>query len=459
VKKNRLPWIVSVVLVVVLATGGVWYYKAKNAKGATNNFIFGNVTRGSVSKKINATGTVQIPTQYNLSFNGKSKITQVNVAVGDSVKAGQVLAKLDETVANQQIQQAKTSLANAQASLTRLKNVDVISVQRSLKSAQINLINAQQTLNLVKNAPDLTKAQSYDKALSNYTSLDDAIQAEQRAVDLAQLDVNYNQAVLDSKTSGTDLKSAQAAVDQANSNLTIAQAASSDYVLLAPADGTVATVNGKVGEYPGTSASGGGSSSVQSAFIVLEASSPNVQINVPADEADIGSVQVNQAVDITLPAYPDKKFSGTVTQVSQIGQTQSNVTTFPVTVTAANPDGLMKAGMSANVSIIIAQKQNVLIVPSEAVRGSGNNKTVMLPPAAGATQPGRQDVQIGLDDGKNAEVLSGLQEGDQVVVGFKASTTTQKSTTSGNPFGGMGGSAVRGTGGGATFRSGGQQGD
>lgn len=458
-KKRSIPWIVSIILVVVLIGGGFWYYKAKNAKAASNSsFITGVVRSATVTKKINATGTIQIPTQYNLSFNGKSKITQVNVAAGDSVKAGQVLAQLDDTVANQQILQAKTTLSQKQAQLSQLKagatQVEIITAQNELTRAQNSLLNAQMIRDAVKNAPTLEAARQYDQSLGPlYTTLDAAIQKEQRAVDSAQTEVNLAQAKLDAKKAGassTDLQTAQASVDQANSSLAIAQAALSDYVLVAPADGVIAAVNGKAGEYPGSGSSGGtSSSSSSSAFIVLEASSPDVQINVPADEADIASVKVDQSVNITLPAYPDKKFSGTVTKVSTIGKTQNNVTTFEVTVTAANTDSLMKAGMSANVSIIIAQKQNVLTVPSEALRGSGNQKWVMLPPAAGSSQTGRREVQIGLDDGSNAEVLSGLQAGEQIIVGVRAASVQQNS--SGNPFGAMGGAgnAFRGTGGSA----------
>ncbi|HWJ03810.1 MAG TPA: biotin/lipoyl-binding protein, partial [Verrucomicrobiae bacterium] len=119
--KNKLAWIIAGLLTVIILVGGVWYYKKKTANSTPSSYLTGEVKRGNISKTINATGTIQFPSQYNLSFTGKGKITKVNVAVGDSVKAGQVLAEIDSTAANQQVLQAKASLTQAQIKLDQLK--------------------------------------------------------------------------------------------------------------------------------------------------------------------------------------------------------------------------------------------------------------------------------------------------------------------------------------------------
>ncbi|HWJ03029.1 MAG TPA: efflux RND transporter periplasmic adaptor subunit, partial [Verrucomicrobiae bacterium] len=248
----------------------------------------------------------------------------------------------------------------------------------------------------------------------------------------AKVSYDLAKAQLETKKAGassSDLQLAQLQVDQAKSSLASAQAAVTDTTLVAPVDGLITTVNGKVGEMP----SGTG------AFMVLMGASDSMQITVPVDEADLGSVKVDQSVALTLSAYPDKKFSGKVTQVAPTGKTQNNVTMFDVTVVAPNTDSLMKPGMSANVSIIVAQKNNVLTVPSEAVKGSGEQRSVQLAPESPATQPQSKRVQIGLDDGTNAEVLQGLQEGDQVVTGTKTQKTTTNTQSGGGNRGGVGG--------------------
>ena len=189
--------------------------------------------------------------------------------------------------------------------------------------------------------------------------------------------------------------------------------------------------------------------------------SSTMQVSVPVDEADIGSVKVGQSVDMTLDAYPGKNYTGAVTQVSPTGTTSSGVTTFAVTVTVP-ADSSMMPGMSANISIIVAQKQNVLTVPSMAVNDNGSTQTVTVAPTTASGRPQRVQVTIGIDDGNNAEVLSGLQDGEQVVIGVRSQTTSTSSSSNRGGFGGggfvMGGGAARSLGGGGGFAGGGNQG-
>ncbi len=440
---KKTPWIIVGILAVILIGGGTWYYKAKTAT-TTPNYMLGEVKRGNVARKINATGTIQYPTQYNLTFDGKSRLTKVNVNVGDSVKAGQDLAEVDGADANQQVLKAKASLTQAQNQLNQLKagptQVQLLSAQNAVADAQSALNSAQEAVNNPKPSQDPAAAQS-------------TLDAAQRKYNLAKAQLDQ----LNAGPNSNDVRNAQLNVQQAQASFASAQAALDQTKLVAPVDGIITAVNGKIGEYPGSgSGSGSGSGGNSSpAFIVLMGASSSMQIVVPADEADIGSVKVGQAVDITLSAFTDKHFKGSVAQVAPTGKTTNNVTTFDVTISADNKDNLMKAGMSANVAILIDQKQNVLMVPSEAVHGSGAGKTVLLPPAAGSKQPVSQSVEIGLDDGTNAEVISGLNEGQQVIIGFKAQrTTTQGSNSlSGNRsgmggFGGFGGGGTRNSGGG-----------
>ncbi len=556
--KKSLPWIITAALVVVLGTGGVWYYKAKTAATPTNNFITGQVKYGNISKKVNATGTVQLPDQFNLSFGSKTKVTQINVQVGDTVKAGQILAQLDTKDINQQIVQSKAALSISQEKLIQLQQgptqAQLASAQDAITKANSSLYNAQVNLQNLKNNPDansvalqqatnaLNSAQaSYNaakaqldqqnagpnsadlqaaqaqvssasaawsqaqtaasaattnqslqvaaqQAYSNYLSAlsrlsdlqnppttailqaqsglqqaaaslynaqvslnnvknnpnanDQAIQQATNSLNGAQADYNSAKAQLDELNAGpasTDLLTAQDQVAQNQASLTTVEDSLNDAEIVAPVDGIVTAVNGQLGEYP---ASG--------AFITLMATSSDIQVNVPVDEADIGGVKVGQAVQLNLPAYPDKTFNGSVTQVAPVATTANNVTTFSVTVTAPNTNNLAKPGMSANVAIIVAQKQNVLVVPSEAVQDTGTEQVVMVPPTSGSTRPQRKVVKIGVDDGTNAEVQQGLADGDQVIIGYRAQSSTQQG---GSIMGGLGGGRAFGGGGG--YRPGG----
>lgn len=481
--KKLVPWIASGCLVVVLLAGGAWYFKSKSASAAPANYITATVKTGNIKKTVNATGTIEVPTQYNLSFSGSGKVTEIDVKVGDQVKAGQVLAKQDQTDAQNQVTQAQNNLTQAQLKLSQLKappsQVSLLQAQNSVSRAQVNANNAQsalQTLQSYKTASTLQAA--IDKAtgqqqaaLQDYkdypADLDAAITQAASNNTGAQDDLNLAKAQLAQTTAGpssTDLQLAQSQVSQAQAALATAQSGLSSTTITAPVDGTVAAVNGQIGQSPSSGGSGGGnSSSSSSGFITLLGNSSNMQVVVPVDEADIGSVQVNQSVDMTLDAYPDKHFTGSVTQVSPTGSTQSGVTTFSVTVSVP-ADSSMKPGMSANISIIVAQKQNVLTVPSMAVNDNGSGQTVSLPPADGSSRPQRIQVKIGIDDGNNAEVLSGLQAGDQVVIGVRSQTSSSSQNSNRSGFGGggfnMGGAGVRipAGGGGGGFVSGGNRG-
>lgn len=454
-------------LVTILLVGGLWLYNTKNATASTISYLTGMVRTGTVEKSVSATGTIQPINQYNLSSSSGGKITEIDVKVGDQVKAGQVLAKLDPTQAQQQVTQAQNAMTQAELKLNQLyappSQVSVLNAQSAVIKAQADETTAQnnfQTLQSYKNSATLknaiTKLQNLSNQgsnsqlstlqdyVSNPADLDTAIAQASTAYQIAQANLNVakaQQAQTNSGTSSSDIQLAQSQVDQAKNTLASAQTTLNSAVITAPADGTVTAINGQVGESPssGQSPQGG------SAFIAMIGTSDTMQVVVPVNQVDIGKVSVGQSADITLDAYPGQAFSGTVTQVSPTGTSQSGVTTFDVTINVTNNNNMMKSGMSANVTIIIAQKKDVLVVPSAAVHTKGSTQTVSLAPV-GSSAPVVRTVLIGLDDGKNAEVIQGLQEGDKVVTGIRASqakTTSSNNTLSktlnGGNMGGFGG--------------------
>ena len=434
-------------LVTVLLVGGLWFYNTKNAAASTTSYLTGMVRIGTIEKAVSATGTIQPINQYNLSSSSGGKITEIDIKIGDQVKSGQILAKLDPTQAQQQVTQAQNALTQAQLKLNQLyappSQVSVLNAQSAVLKAQADEATAKnnlQTLQSYKNSATLktalTKLQSSSNPgsnsqlssiqdyVSNPTDLDAAIAQASITYQLAQANLNVakaQQTQTNSGTSGTDLQLAQSQVAQAKTTLNSAQTTLNSAVITAPADGTVTAINGQVGESPSGSQ---GSSS----FITMIGASDTMQVVVPVNQVDIGKVSVGQSSNITLDAYPGQTFVGVVALVSPTGTSQSGVTTFSVTINVTNKDNMMKSGMSANVTIIIAQKKDVLIVPSAAVHTKGSTQSVSLAPVGQAT-PVVRTVQIGLDDGKNAEVIQGLQEGDKVVTGMRSSQPTSGTTS------------------------------
>lgn len=155
-------------------------------------------------------------------------------------------------------------------------------------------------------------------------------------------------------------------------------------------------------------------------------SNESYKVVATVDELDIVDVAVGQTVEIELDAYPDQAFSGTVTRISGVGTVSGGVATYEVTVLLDEAQGLMD-GMTASVEVVVADKQNVLLVPVEAVSTAGGQNYVTL--ADGSTS----NVTIGMSDDTNVEIISGVSEGDQVLI-----TRDSSDDGSASRFGGMG---------------------
>lgn len=157
------------------------------------------------------------------------------------------------------------------------------------------------------------------------------------------------------------------------------------------------------------------------------------------DETDIAQVEVGQQVDITLDAYPDELFEGVVVKIDPQTVVEQNVTTIPVTVEIENPDARLKPGMNATCNFIVDRKDNVLVVPTEAVKDEDGRFTVTVIKNGKQTE---RRVEVGLEGDQYTEILSGLKEGEEVVTSVIEPTVTNRQA--GMPragFGPMGGFA------------------
>lgn len=256
--------------------------------------------------------------------------------------------------------------------------------------------------------------------------------------------------------------------------------------LTAPEAATVAAINGVVGESAGSSGGGAGSGSSSSAFMTLiDISSLNITAQV--NESDIANVKVGQAAQFTVASYPSATFRASVSSIDLIGQTSSSVVTFPVQM-AVDQNSLngnnLYPGMTATVNITTAQRIGALLVPASAISftstalqaGEVSRSAITALTGGAATGTGSTStattgssrvvltlnngkltpvlIKTGLNSGQFIEVLSGLQEGDQVVVSQTGGNTTTTTTTTrtGTGGGGFGGGGFGGGGGGGGGR-------
>lgn len=431
-------WVTIGVVGVLVLGGGYWGYKHFTAKPALSSNITAKAKMGDVSKVITATGTVNFPHAIPLTFQQDGKIVQLNVKAGDSVKAGQVLAKTDDTKLSTAVLQAQAGLNSSYAKLQSLKdgfNVQTrAKAQAALAKDQANVADMQQKVATAK-AADLPSAQA------NLTS--------------AQADVTSDQYDVQQQAQGPkagDLQSAQADIEIAQVQLTSAKADLSNSEIIAPMDAVV--VSAPLLLYQ--------QSDPKTSIITVTPAGDKLEVDASIDQSDISQVKVGQKVDVTLDASPNQHNTGVVSSVAVQGTIVSNVTTFTVTATLDNASASLRAGMNANINIVVAEAKNVLTVPSEAVKTRGQQTGVTAPSTSttstttSTNQPKNAGnarfggaggnvkyipVVIGLDDGTNVEIKSGLTEGQDVIIGTRSSSTTAKATTSGFSLGGGGGSA------------------
>jgi HlyD family secretion protein len=458
----------------LLVGGGVTYYIAKPAAVAAQNIQSSTVQRGDVSQTVSASGTLAPANQVSFSApSSGAKITAMNVKVGAKVQAGQVLATFDSTSAQIQLESAKANLASAQTKLSQAK--------KGSTSAQL----AVQSANVEKAKANLNDAISnYDTAANDPNSTTSKKDQAKASRDQAQ--AAYGSAVeqLNSLKAGPDtsaVQSAQAAVDQAGSQVTQAQQTLDSYTIKAPFNGVVSAINGQVGS----------PSANNTALLTLDdASSAALTATLQVSQNDITKIQSEMAAEVTTTALQGKTWKGTVTTVAPDSTTSNGLTTYAVGLNIENPDGLLRSGMSINVTITTGTHSNVLYIPSMALKQVGNKTGVYIQDTSatgtnsnsnsnssstGNKQGAKSSqntsinglkfvpIQTGYITGSKVEVTSGLTEGEQIaiVMPTASSNNNQKSSSGnsllGNSLGGFGG-AGGGAGGAGANRGGGGKG-
>jgi HlyD family secretion protein len=402
---------IAVVMAVVAAVVGFLYTRKKAFD--PKDYVVENARIGDITSSVSATGKLQAKVTVLVGTEVSGTIRQIMVDYNYPVKKGEVLLKLDQELFQAQVDQARANLMNAQAKLQEMESnrgMTSSGVVTSIDQAKANLAKAEADYKrdqiLIKTGS--TSQQELDTTRQTYT-VDKSLYEQA----LAEKDKN---AVLDAQIAG-----ARASVGQARASLQTAETNLSKTVITSPMDGVVIDKAVEVGQ------------TVAASF-----STPNLltigdlsvmQVAVSIDEADVGQTKVGQKASFTVDAFPDHVFEGTLSQIYYSPVTVQNVVTYTGIVEVRNEKGLLRPGMTANVKIITGQKKNVLLIPSSALRvklGSGKEgKAVKGLGHGGQTvwvmqKGGPKPVQVntGLTDFTNVEVISGLKEGDPVVTDY-----------------------------------------
>lgn len=356
-------------LVVAVAGAGVWWFWLRDdavaATTAATQTVAASLT--TLEKSVSASGTVAPTVLEEVSFEASGTVTAVNVAAGDTVEAGQVLATIDTLQLNAALLEAKATLASAQARLASAEDdddgTDAAQAQTAAAAAQVDVAQA-------------------------------AVEAAQTQMDAATL-------------------RAPAAGLVTEVNLEVGDVVSS---------GSSAGAGASGGSAPAASASSDTTSSAQ----VVVVGTDSWTVDVTVDDSEVALIAVGDQVELTLEDATDLVF-GTVAEIGLVSTSTGGVAAFPVTIEiTGQPDGVYD-GVAADVEIVYERRTDVLTVPSAAVRTVDGASTVTQLDADGneVSTP----VTVGETVGDVTEITAGLSEGDEVVV-VVVSRTTQEGDSS-----------------------------
>ncbi len=308
-----------ITLVIIALAAGAAYYFWKRGDVKPPEVAVAVVTRGDVIQTITATGILQAPTSVDVSSQISGQIIEVNADYNQKVSKGDVLARIDPATYESRLRQARASLASTEASNRLVRQ----NIERTRELRSRNLVSQQEL--------------------------------DQAEAQLAQ--------------SEAQLLTAQASVEDALVNL-------NRCTIYAPIDGIVLDRQTEVGKMVAASLNA-------PTLFTLVTDLTKMEISADVAEADIGAVAVNQDVTFTVDAHPNRQFRGRVSQIRNLPKTAQSVVVYATIIEVDNRDQRLKPGMTANVSIITARRDNVLKIANAALRARVPEQ--FLPPAPAAT--------------------------------------------------------------------------
>jgi HlyD family secretion protein len=349
-----------------------------------------------VARSVVATGKIQPITKVEVKSKASGIVEKLYVDINNVVHKGQQLAQLDQQEIVAQVEAQKAQLAAAEANVTTYEaNIE----QDKVNAAAPDLPMYKATLdrNLEMQKEGVVSRQALDDANKDYLAA------------LTRRDSAKAQIGVDS----AKLKQARAQVMQSKASLNQFEEQLGYTTIVAPMDGVILSRDVEIGDAVSSILVLGSTATL----IMTEGDVNEVYVQGKVDEADIAHVYMAQQARIKVESFRDRVFLGKVTKIAPLGVEKDNVTTFEVRVSIDNPGGELKANMTANAEILLDEHKGVLTVPENAVLYDNQKKTsVEIPDKSQKEGKRKVPVTVGLSNGSVTEVLSGLKEGDEVVL-------------------------------------------
>ncbi len=458
-------WIIALVVLVVVIGGSFFAYQAtaKEKEPPPPDYEVYTVTRGDIYATVSSTGVIEPAQEVKLTFKGAGKVKEILVDIGDPVKKNQVLARLEDDELQLQLKQAQTNLKMAKANLAKAKTpadeTDIAAARAQLESARAQADAARAAYKALLAGPtpaqrkvaeaQLKRAeaalkhaqQAYDQIANqpNAGMMPQAIQLQQATIDyetakanlevtlapptesqkaqaLAQIAaadaaVAQAEATLQRLLNGpsqADLAVLETQVEQAEIGVKSAELALKNVQLISPIDGVVGVINIRPNEFPNPA---------QPAMIVADPEGFHIKLNV--DELDIGQIEVGQTALITVDALNDAQLTGIVSRIAPVANTTpvggGAITTYEVIINIDPTDQPLRSGMTATVAIITDKAEDVIVIPNRVMHLDETTRQPYVEKIVDGV-PTRVDIELGLRNEQYSEVVSGLEEGDQLAI-------------------------------------------
>lgn len=373
-RRSRRPWIFALLVLAVVGTG--YYAWSRQGAPPATTVITQAVTRGDIEESVTAVGTLDAVKSVDAGAQVSGQLKSLHVGIGDKVEQNQLIAEIDPASIENRIEIDEAELANLEAQLVSKK------AQLVLKQA-----NIERQRNLVAT----------------------------NSVSQSTLD----QAVADHAAAGADVQAIEAQIRKQKATLAGDRVDLGYTKIYAPMAGTIVDDPAKEGQTLNANQT--------TPTIVTIADLSTMTVKAQVSEADVGKLKLGMDAYFTLLGQPGKRFTGKLRQIEPMPDTENNVVLYYALFDVPNPTGELMMSMSAQVFFVQAAAKNVLVVPSAALRtmeAAASDRparaevTVVAPSGATQTRP----VEVGVRNRVSAEIVSGLQEGEKVVVDAASAT-------------------------------------
>ena len=434
-RKSAIKW--GVITLIIVALGALAYTFLKPEETAPN-YLTATVEVGDIENNVMASGKVKALNTVDVGAQVSGEVKRLYVEVGDEVKQGDLIAQIDQVTQKNSLSNEQASLEQSEAALQSAQ-AESLSKQASLKSAYADLASRQSELKQAQSdfarlqdlvAIDAISQQEYDTQATSVETAKAAVANARAAIDTAKAAI---------ATTEANINSQQAALRKSRTNVSTAEEDLSYTTIRAPISGTVVSITTEQGTTVNANQT--------APTLVTLADLSTVRINAQISEADVINVNAGMPAYFNIIGNPDQQYDATLTAIEpapeQISSTSSTDAAIYYVgyVEVPNPDRLFRIDMTAQIYIIVNEAKNALLVPSTVIqekRSKGKEKGkaatgkfVRVLKEDGTVE--ERTVEVGIDNRVNAQILSGLKEGEEVIISEESGKKSDSGRVPGGP--------------------------